>query len=338
MIMRGDSVAYNRAFGVARLDDREKICDTTLFNIGNSSKQYSAVALMKLKEDGLISLDDSISKYLYEFRSPAMDRVTPRQVLSFTSGIPEMRPTNEKEWNEYASRHKTAFSNLNDYRKYALARESTKCLEFLDSLDFEPGTAYEYETLPYQLILRILENVTGKEYVQWMDSVIFRPNGLERTSFITPLFPQNQFAHAYRPVASDSVDAPEWQEYDYGEVDFFSTKPDVGLFTSASDYLKWAKALFDGKIVSKESVEELIAPVAGTDLPRTFSALGFFVEHMQQGRRKIYNSGNNGGFGAATAYFPETGLIYLVFSNRSDFDVDAAAKEIDRILKLRSWI
>lgn len=340
LVAKGDSIIYDKGFGVADFGDGRMLTDTTLVNICSISKQFAAIALLKLQEEGKLSLDDSVSKYFPQFKAPFFNRITLRHLLSHTSGIPDTRPRTRKQWNKYIKNTSSAFANVTDYMLYSLTGESVKYMENLDSLAFEPGTAYEYQNPTYQLALPLIEQVTGAEFKAWMDSVIFAPAGMVKTEYLVPSVPQPELAHAYIPSSMDSANvrnyyrSPDgkWQECDYGEANFFPTKADGALYTTALEFLSWERALFSGKIIGEESLRQAFTEIIQTDIPDTFYGLGFFIEQLPGDRKKIYHTGDNGGFLTIEAYFPHSDVFYLIFANRPDWDREKTAAAVEKVL------
>lgn len=343
LVAKGDSVIYSCGFGLADLSDATPMSDTSLLNICSISKQFSAIALLKLQEEGLLSLDDSLPKFFPEFTAPFYNKITLRHLLSHTSGIPDTRPRTRKEWNEYVVNHNSSFSNVRDFKLYGRTAESISYLTTLDTLDFEPGTAYEYENPTYQLALPIIESVTGMEFCAWMDSAIFKPAGMMNTVYLRPEKEQPQLAHAYKKAEGPNrynyyrSDDDVWEEYDYGEADFFPTKADGGLYTSAREFLAWERALFGRRIVGEESLKQAFHSYIDTDIPNTGYGLGFFIEKLPDGK-KIYHTGDNGGYLTVEAYFPKEDLFYLVFANRPDWDREGTVAKVDSILLKHGWL
>lgn len=340
LVAKDDTILYDKSFGVADFTNGRMLTDTTLVNICSISKQFAAIALLKLQEEGRLSLDDSVSKYFPQFKAPFFNRITLRHLLSHTSGIPDARPRTRRQWLEYVKHNPSVFSNVTDYMLYCLADESVRYMETLDSLAFEPGTAYEYQNPTYQLALPLIEKVTGTLFEAWMDNNIFKPAGMTRTQYLVPSKEQPEFAHAYIPASMDRSNvhnyyrSPDgkWQECDYGEANFFPTKADGALFTTAREFLNWEKALFSGKIVGKESLDQAFDCIIETDIPNTYYGLGFFIEKLPDGNKKIYHTGDNGGFLTIEAYYPHNGLFYLIFANRPDWDREATAAAVEEVL------
>ena len=96
--------------------------------------------------------------------------------------------------------------------------------------------------------------------------------------------------------------------------------------------MRYIRALFGGRLVSRESLRQAVTPLIQTDLPYTCYGLGMFVEDKPGYPRKIFHTGDNGGFFTYEGYFPDEGLFYCVFASRADWSREDTAAAIDKIL------
>ncbi len=327
LVARGDSILYEGCFGLARLDSVTPITPHTMFNICSVSKQFSAVALALLAEQGLLSLDDPVKKYFPRFRAPFYDRITLRHLLSHTSGLPDARPRTPKAWARYTATNQTQYSNVEEFKRYCEEEESCRYLEQLDSLAFEPGSRYEYQNPTYQLVLMIVEQVTGDMFDLWMRNHLFLPAGMAETTYFEPEKRIPRMAHGYERDAQG-----QWQECDYGEANFFGTKADGGIYTTPREFLRWDATLYHGTLLSDSLRRELHTPRIATDIPDTDYGYGWFIEHRPDRPLKIYHTGDNGGFYIFEGRFPSLDLFYLVFANRADWSREAVAESVDSLL------
>ena len=326
MVFDSDSVLYTGTVGLATLDPASPVTDSTMFNICSVSKQFAAAALLRLQEQGLLSLSDSVSKYFPQFESPVFRRITLAHLLSHTSGIPDARPRTEEQWRRYRLRNESIFDSVADFRRLSLEDESVRYMVHLDSLAFEPGTAYEYQNPTYQLVYYIVEQVTGVPFDRWMHDNIFGPAGMKRTVYFEPHRQIPDMAHGYERTGGS------WHESDYGEANFFPTKADGGIYTDGHDYARWLQSLFGGKVLSDSLLMAATTPVIATDIPDTGYGYGFFIEQRPDAPRKVYHTGDNGGFFIYEAAFPERNLFYLVFSNQNEWVREDFAAKVDSIL------
>lgn len=344
VVVRGDSIVYDKGFGLARMDSLIPIDSHTMFNICSVSKQFSAVALCKLAEEGKLSLDDSVQKYFPQFKADFFKKITLRHLMSHTSGIPDARPRTDEAWTKYTATNKTQFKNVADFKRFAEEDETTRFMEQLDYLDFEPGTQYDYQNPTFQLMLMIVEQVTGEKFDDWMRTNIFLPAGMEQTCYYEPEKKIANMAHGYVPVEGDNpygyFRTPDgrWEECDYGEATFFGTKADGGIYTTPLEFVKWDKALYGDLVMSRESREMAHTPRILSDIPHTSYGYGWFIEERPDRPKKIYHTGDNGGFLIFEGRFPEKDIFYLIFANRPDWERKATVELVDQILQRNDWI
>lgn len=344
VVVRGDSIVYDKGFGLARMDTKTAIDSRTMFNICSVSKQFSAVALCMLAEEGKLSLDDSVQKYFPQFKADFFKKITLRHLMSHTSGIPDARPRTNEAWKKYTATTRTAFENVADFKRFAAEDETTRFMEQLDYLDFEPGTAYDYQNPTFQLMLMIVEKVTGEKFDDWMHNHIFLPAGMEETVYYEPTREIPRMAHGYVPAEGENpygyYRTPDgrWEECDYGEATFFGTKADGGIYTTPLEFVKWDKALYSDKVMSEAMRIEAHTPRILSNIPETSYGYGWFIEQRKDRPKKIYHTGDNGGFLIFEGRFPEKDLFYLVFANRPDWDREATVEVMDRIFERNGWI
>lgn len=344
VVVRGDSIVYDKGFGLARMDTPAPITHNTMFNICSVSKQFSAVALCKLAEEGKLSLDDSVQKFFPQFKADIFKQITLRHLMSHTSGIPDNRPRNDAAWERYTKTTRTQFANVADFKRFAAEDETTRFMEQLDTLDFEPGTAYDYQNPTFQLMLMIVEQVTGERFDDWMRTNIFLPAGMEQTCYYEPGKSIPNMAHGYvqaegeNPYGYFRTADGRWEECDYGEATFFGTKADGGIYTTPLEFVKWDKALYGDVVMSRESREAAHTPRILSDIPHTSYGYGWFIEERPDRPKKIYHTGDNGGFLIFEGRFPQQDLFYLIFATRPDWEREATVEVVDRILQRNGWI
>lgn len=337
LVAKGDSVLYTGCFGKARLDTVTDIDPNTLFNICSLSKQFSAVALLKLQEEKRLSIDDTVAQFFPEFHSPLLGTITLRQLLSHTSGIPDIRPRNEAQWHAYRRNHNSIYANVEDYMHYSLCNESVRYLTDLDTLAFEPGTRYEYQNPTYQLVLPIVERTSGDRFEEWMSKNIFTPAGMTRTTYFRPEKELSHFAHGYIPAQGENrchffrSNDGRWEESDYGEANFFPTKADGGMYCTATDFFRWTRSLLTGKIISAKSLKEAFTPHIKTNEPYVSYGLGFFLLDEPGKSPAIYHTGDNGGFFSYERYDTDSDIFYLIFANRNDWSREETAEKMEAI-------
>ena len=328
VIQKGDSILLEKYIGYADLFFEQKISSLTHFNIASCSKQFTAAAILRLAEEGKIDINASIydispeiNKYLPKKEKPFTD-ITPALLMAHSSGIPDARPRDNR-----------------DFVLHATDMQSIEYLKDLDSLNFEPGTKYEYINPTFQLLYLFIENITGESFEKYMYSTCFYPAKMYNTKYFSPNTSIINMAHGYIP---DPEKDKAWKEYDYGEENFFGTKADGGIYASALEMAHWITALRDNKVITELSKSKMWTPttlVYGSELcdyqnrPNTFYGLGWFIEQQPDYPLKVYHTGDNGGFQAYEGYFPEADVAVIILENRNDKPRWELVEKIDAILK-----
>lgn len=354
LILKGDKIVYDKGFGIADLETGAKIDGNTFFNIASVSKQFTAVAMLQLAEQGKISLQDPVKKYFPEFQADFFNDITIAHLLSHTSGIGDYRPREDR-----------------DFVLYATDEQCYKYMETLDKLHFTPGTEYQYMNPTFQLCYIIIQRVTGQSFEQYMKDNIFTPAGMDQTVYFSPDKNIPNMSHAYIPVEekesasnTDSDRTPEaqaaakkqqesapvignWKEYDYGQETFFATKADGGIYTSTHQFVQWEKALRNAVVASAESIKNAHTPkiqVSGSKFssyqnrPHTHYGYGWFIENDPEFTERIYHTGDNGGYQIYAGRYPASDLLILIFANRTDYDRWTNVQKVDAIAQEAGWL
>ena len=321
-IMKGNETVFEKSYGIANYDTKLKIDSNTFFNIASVSKQFTAMALLKLHEEGKLSIEDNVKKYFPEFKAEFFERIKIKHLLSQCSGLPDARPRDDR-----------------NFVLTATDMQSTGVFKELEKINFEPGTNYEYQKPTFEVGYAIIEKVTGKGFEEYMKENIFDPAGMSATLYFEAGRQIPRMAHGYIP---ENEEKTQWKEYDYGEESFFATKADGGIYTSINEFIKWEKALRNNIIISdslKQVAHSPITTVSGSkysnyqNRPYTSYGYGWFIEEVPGWPRKVYHTGDNGGFQIYAGRFPEKEVLVLVFENRNDNSRWDMVKEIDAVLK-----
>lgn len=333
IVVKDGKICYDKSFGLADMSKATPITDSTSFNICSVSKQFTAAGILLLAEQGRLSVNDSVSKYFPEFKASFFNHITLSHLLSHTSGIPDARPRTPQQWEAYTAIHPTRFKSLDQYKLFCEEDESLRYLESLDSLVFEPGTAYEYQNPTYQMLGRVIEIVSGQDLDSWMEQNIFKPAGMKSAVYHSPDIKIKNMAHAYSGDASG-----KWHQDDYGFANFFGTKADGGIYVTPLDFVKWDAALFSDSVLSYKSRRLAHTPKTATDIPDTAYGYGWFIENKPGYPEKIYHTGDNGGFFIYEGRFDSANLFYLIFANRADWSREETSSRLDNIFKSLTMI
>lgn len=309
LLLKGNRVILQKGYGLATLDPDTKATPETFFCIASVSKQFAATAILRLAEEGALSLDDPVSKFFPHFKAGFFKNITLHHLLTHTSGIPDVRPRTDRQYVYYST----------DVASYSY-------LDTLSFLNFEPGSAYEYMNPTYQLFYTIIEKASGMPFETYMRQALFDPAGMSETVYFEDGRDIPRMAHGYRK----NVNTGQWEEYDYGETTFFASKADGALYTSLEEFVQWEYALRNNLIISKEMTEKAHSSYTATDLPETGYGYGWFISQCH-GKDKIFHTGDNGGFTLYAGRYPQSEVLMLVFSTK-DFEREDTVAALEDIL------
>ena len=248
-IVRDGKIVLNKAYG--RASDTLAGNPNLPFQIASNSKQFTAMALLILEDEGKLSLDDHVSKFLPGITEG--DRITIRQLLSHTSGLQDFWP---QDYSFEAMSHPTTPQGIVD-------RWAKK------PLDFQPGNQWQYSNTGYVVAGMIVEKVSGEPLMTFLQQHIFRPLGMtsviDQDKTYTPAFPSGYGRYALGPVRVATPPAPGWL-YAAGE-----------LSMNAGDLAKWDIARINRSLVPADDWQAQETPVKLNDGKDTGYGLGVSI-------------------------------------------------------------
>ena len=305
-VVKDGKIAYVHAYGNARLDPAVPATPQMRYSIGSISKQFTASALLMMQEEGKLSLDDKVVRWIPE-ATRAKD-VTIRELLSMTSGYQDFWPQDYVMPN--MMNPATPDEVVNGWAK--------------KPLDFEPGSKWQYSNTNYVIAGMIFERASGMPLVDFLQQRVFGP--LAMTSvFNTDVaaLPETDAMRYLRYAAGPLRVAPKegkgWM-YAAGE-----------LAMTASDLAKWDISIIDQTILKPESYRDLEHEVELTSGVGTHYALGVGVS-LADNRRQLSHGGEVSGFTAQNTVYPDDRAAIVVLTN---LDATGASGQITgRIAKL----
>ena len=320
LIQQRGKTIFERCYGKADLETGADVTPTTNFCIASVSKQFSAVALLQLVEQGKLSLQTTMAQMFPEWTQPFYRRITLHHLLSHTSGIPDARPR--------------------DDRHFVLTATDVPSVGFMASLresdlEFAPGTQYKYQNPTFQLAYQIVPRYSGEDFEDYMSRHIFKKAGMKHTQYFEDGREMPNSAHGYRWDEAQR----HYVEFDYGEETFFATKADGGLYTSVRDFARWEQALRDGKVWNAVSRAMAYTPHVWLQpdanygyQPNVGYGYGFFIQQTPGRPKIVYHTGDNGGFTIYAGKVPERDITFMFFSTRDDIDRMAIVNRVWDIL------
>jgi CubicO group peptidase (beta-lactamase class C family) len=292
-VVKDGRLVYKRGFGMANLDYDVPNTPSTLFNLASASKPFTAFSIALLAQQGKLSLDDDIRKYVPEIPKYD-DTITIRHLLLHTSGIREyqaliffggLSPDNA----------------LNDKAVLAmLARQK--------HISFKPGSKHQYSNSNYHLLGIIVGRVSGKSLRAFAEENIFKPLGMKNTLFFDNRFEviKNR-ASGYLVGQNKNIRARS---------SLFDLVGGGGVLTTVEDLYWWDQNFYEPKVGNKELISLLTTPGtlnSGQKLDYTFG----LWRNEYKGLRVFKHSGNMSGYRAQIVTFPEQKFTAIVLCNNS---------------------
>jgi CubicO group peptidase (beta-lactamase class C family) len=291
-IAKDGNVLYSRAIGYGQINGTEKkpLTAASRFRLGSVTKTFTATMTLQLVEEGKLKLTDTLDKFLPQV--PNAEKITIEQILGHRSGIPNVRRAQEGQ---------TKVSTI------PMTRDEVLALIVKATPDFEPGTKRSYSNAGYFVLGLIIEKVTGKSYAEVLQEKIASKIGLKDT---------------YLTVGNIDVNKNEALTYIHIGGDWkpvTETHPSIlfsagAIVSTPGDMAKFIYALFEGKLVSKDSLDRMKAMKDGE---------GFgMVTFTFAGKTFYGHTGGADNYGAWLAYEPEDKLAVAYTSNAKIYPVE----------------
>jgi len=274
------------------LSDREKgtpWSTGTVTTLGSITKQFTAAAILALESDGLLSVNDPISKY---FPGVPEDKraITLHQLLTHSSGISDPE-------------------DLDDFDP--IGREAFVGRILKEKLAFSPGTSFEYANANFSLLGAIVETVSGQGYERFLRDRLFAPNGIYETGYRLPFWGPGRLAIGYgpkerwgtileRPMAEDG---PYWV-----------LRANGGIHSTAFDVLRWVEALLSGRVLPPAALEKLWTPWVKERGGGSYG-YGWGVRALPDGTKVVTHNGGNGIYFADLVLVPSEKAVLFVATN-----------------------
>lgn len=296
-IAMNDKVLYKKALGFSNLETRTPLKLNSMWHICSISKQFAAVAMMKLAEENRVQLSDKIHLYI-DSLNDNYDGITVHDLLSQTSGIKDY--LNEK--NLYGHSWKEVRKNI-----------------FSDTLNFTPGSQWRYSNTGFWTIAKIIEDISGINYERYLQKNFFSVLEMKNTRRITASEIINQRVNGYVYRNGNFYNSTV-------DINQFSGQGDGDMMTTLEDLLKWNLALVKGKIIPRNLVDKLWTPTLLNNgeiaevFPnsRIYYGLGWFIKYLNE-TKIVWTPGSGFGFSTSSQYIPQYNLTIIVFCNKQQF-------------------
>ena len=288
LVARGDEVLFRGARGAASIELGVPLSPDQVFRLGSITKQFAAAGVLKLAEDGKLSLDDPLTKFVPGY--PGGDKVTVRMLLNHTSGI-------------------KSYTDMPGVMEGPI-QKTVSTAQLIDTFknekpDFAPGEGWKYNNSGYVLVGAVIEAASGMPWHAWLKKSFFDPLGMQHTGY-------GDEAVAVIPghVMGYTLKDDQWAVAMYLSM----TQPHAAgaLVSTVDDLLRWNRALHEGKVLKADSYRQMITPVGKA----ADEHYGFGISHEAfRGTDMLQHGGGIFGFSTYLLYLPAEDLTVAVLYN-----------------------
>ncbi|MEZ5345748.1 MAG: serine hydrolase domain-containing protein [Pyrinomonadaceae bacterium] len=303
LVAEGDTILLRKGYGLADAESDTPFTPDTKFMVASITKMFTAMAVLQLRDENKLRLDDSVCKYI-EACPAAWNAVTIENVLRHRSGIPDYESKlklGSEKYFEFFSKPKSTERILNEAKA--------------SPLNFMPGEKFEYSNTGYILLAGIVEKVSGKSFDKYIESRILKPAKMMNSGMFDADNIPGDLANGY------THETVSWDKFLPGisltsghlkktpRLDFPENEGDAALYSTLDDLFRWSRVM-DGKssLVTPALAREIFDPKGG------YYGYGWFVlEEFDQ--KRLWHNGTLPGFVSDFVKFPEKDLTIILFTN-----------------------
>lgn len=309
---------FKKSYGFSNVEQQELLTNNSVYKLNSVTKQFTAMGIIILKNEGKLKLTDELSEYIPELKF--YKNVTIQNLLTHTHGIPDYDSLFEEKWNKNKIAHNKDIIKL--YKKYKPTKR------------FNPGEKFFYGGIGFELLAIVIERVSHKPYNDFLTENIFNPLKMENT------FDYHRFKHktikqniAIGYIYSDSLQKRERPEVlsNHGGIIWSNGIYGSGnIHTTTTDLLKWDRALYDTNFISREDLGLIYQFAQLNDGNSINYGFGWWITEKEGVGKVVYHAGNSNGFETYFERHLDSDKTIIILQN---FDVTTPAVEaIDAIL------
>ncbi len=302
MAIKNGKVKFKKGYGLRNLASKEKVdCDTN-FRVASISKQFTAMCIAILEEQGKLSSNDHISQYFSDLPD-YMSEIRIYHLVHHLSGLSEY---GDALWSNNKS--KPLISNHDIYNFYKKQK----------NLDFKAGDKFEYSNGGYSLLALVIEHATGQSFPNAIEKNIFKPAGMKNSAVIE--YPSK--------IRNQALSYSQWPFFE--DIDFNTGNAiygEDGVYSSLTDFEAWIHALESNVLISPTMTEKVFSPARTDKGNKVDYGYGWGFEEFN-GHKMIVHTGLWVGFNSIIAHLPDQKLWFVAFSNSQAIDSCGAVNEM----------
>lgn len=288
MVAKDGKAIYQKAFGKANLELGVDMNTKNVFQLGSMTKQFTAIAILMLAEQGKLAVTDPITKYLPDY--PAGDKITLHELLTHTSGI--------KDFTKMKSIQQIAQKDLSPKELIAFFKN--------EPMDFLPGEKFDYNNSGYVILGHIIELVSGETYENYIQKYIFEKIGMENSRYASDLAVINNRAYGYNKKETGYINK--------AKISFTIPFSSGSLMSTLGDMLKWQNALNLNLLLKPETINTAFTTYKLNSGEAFNYGYGWHLKEIN-GVATREHGGSIFGFKTMGVYMPSANIYVVGFSN-----------------------
>lgn len=288
MVAKNGKVIYQKAYGKANLELDANLTTENIFQLGSMTKQFTAVAILMLEEQGKLNTSDTISKFIPAY--PNGNSITIHHLLTHTSGIKDF--TKMKSLQEIAQKEMTPEMMVNFFKN--------------EPVDFQPGEKFDYNNSGYVLLGYIIELVSGETYENFIQKYIFDKAGMTHSRYASDRQIIRQRAYGYQKRESGYVNKTI--------INFSVPYSSGSIMSTLSDMLKWQNALNNNLLLKAENSRKAFQQYKLNNGDKFTYGYGWHIREIN-GVVTREHGGSIFGFKSMGVYIPSEDIYVVGFSN-----------------------
>lgn len=306
LILKGDSIIYEKSMGFADFEENSKLGPESVFELASIGKLYTAICIGILKDQGKVKFDDLVQNYIVDFPFP---KITIRHLLNHTSGLPDYMDyfTNDAEEGERIYNQ--------DVLLFLQKKEA--------QLIFNSGDSFQYSNTGYVVLASIIEKVSGYSFDAFLEKFVFWPLDISHSLAFTLKFNKlvsvNNYAFGHQ-IGSDKKPFPINKRIETNDIYRYGLRPvqgDGNIVSQIRDYAKVITALRNNQLLRKETFEEFLTP--GKLNTGTHSDYGFGV-YLSEDRNEYYHTGSVPGYQSFFKHLLKQNITVVYVRNVESWD------------------
>ncbi|MEM8723692.1 MAG: serine hydrolase [Cyanobacteria bacterium P01_G01_bin.39] len=309
LVSRGSEVLLSKGYSMANLEHSIPNTPQTKFRLGSITKQFTATAILKLQEQQLLDVNNSLATYLPEY--PQGEQITLHQLLNHTAGIPNY----------------TSFEDCESRKRTTITLDELIAWFSNRPLDFTPGDRFSYSNSGYVVLTKVIETVSSISYANYLQENIFEPLDMNNSGY-----------DSHETILPNRAAGYIFTGEEYQNADFIDMSLPAGagaLYSTVEDLHKWSQSLNTDAVLSQASLDAMFAQTIKVPTDDENEAIyygyGWMIDTLYN-RHRVSHDGGIDGFVTHLARYPHEQITIVVLSNLVTSSISKIEKDLAAII------